>query len=608
MRSVPMKKGHPFIPALLAVIAASGLAFACANPMSGSAKSAGSANTGSLSVEIPAIATWLQTYQSNPTGKNAVATRSRAMAVATSVKIEVLDSGSNAVIAPWTMNVYTNSINSTTTQTVNLIPVGTGYTVKVSVYNSYSSTSVPMVSGQTGGVNITDGATTPVSVHCTPISPSALTLDGAASVAALASYAEQWYSLSVTSGVHYYFQQTSSTIVMGIFNSSGTYISSAYDYIDYAATFTGTLYVGAVANGSGTSNLTVSSTAPVLNEGGLASPVPLALNTAHLFKAGPSASSQSISYYSFTTTTSGTYALDTAYAYFTTSLYSNPGFTAVVVASSTSDYGITFTGLSALATYYLKITNNSSVSMSMSGQIADPATISANTDGEGSIATPVPLTIDSSWAGKVGNHSYNDISYYSFTTGSGVDYRLTLSSVAPSPSSSVWVGLYGNASYTTQVGSFSVNTTTGASLDLVLTPSTVYYLAVSSSPANSALSYSLEVGALALPIFNVLTVGGGWTNGSMNTTGGSTWYQATVVPGQSYSLYWDDSFQGSGAYSLDVVVSAYQSNRTTPYFTNDDSGYTTPWTFTVPAGQTVLYVKVAAWSGSDTGTFALKLQ
>jgi hypothetical protein len=603
-----MKKRHLCIPMLLAVIMVVGLSLACANPMSSTAKApAGAANTGSLSVDISSFASWLPTSQTTPVGKNLVAAQSRALAVATSVKIEVVDSGGTAVISPVTLSVYTYNTNSSTTQTVSLIPVGTNYTVKVSVFNSHSSTSIPMVTGQAAGINVADGATTAVSVHCIPVSTSPLALDAAPSVATLTSYAEKWYSLTVSSGTHYYFEQTDGNVIVGLFNGSGTYISTVSGYLDYSATFSGTLYLCAVAYyGAGNAGLSVFSTAPVLNEGSVAGPVSLTLNSVHTFKTGPS-SSQSSSYYSFTTTSAGNYALDTAYFNsFATTLYSNSGFTTVVSSNTATTNGSKFTGLLASAPYYLKLTNLSSSSLLLSsGQLVDPATISANTDGEGSSTSPVSLTVGTGQSGKVGTHSYNAISYYSFTTGSGSDYRLSLSSVVPSPSSSVSVTLYSNASYTTSVGSFSFTGSNGSNLDLVLASSTVYYLSVTNNATNGALTYSLQVGNLAPPAS--LPTGGVWTSGSINASGASTWYQATVVGGQTYSLNWDDAYQGSGSYTLDVVVSAYQANRSTAYLTNVDSGYSSASTITVPAGQTTIFIKVSAYNYGYTGTFALKL-
>ncbi len=160
------------------------------------------------------------------------------------IKIEVTDSSDTAMITPVTINYsYYGPSSSTLSQTINSIPVGANFKVKVSIYNSHTSSSNPVVSGQASGITISDGVTTPVSVHCRPVSPTALTVGGAAVDATLASYAEQWYSATVTNGTTYYITQSNSSCVFGIFNSTGTYIDSNTSYLAYTATYSGTLYL-----------------------------------------------------------------------------------------------------------------------------------------------------------------------------------------------------------------------------------------------------------------------------------------------------------------------------------------------------------------------------
>lgn len=109
------------------------------------------------------------------------------------------------------------------------------------------------------------------------------------------------------------------------------------------------------------------------------------------------------------------------------------------------------------------------------------------------------------------------------------------------------------------------------------------------------------------PGFEALPAEGTWTTGHLNTSGGAVWFEATVTGGQSYILNWDDQYEGSGSYTLDVVVSAYEQDQATSYFLTQDSGYSTARIIDVPAGQTRLYVKVTAYFSGPTGSFALKL-
>lgn len=87
--------------------------------------------------------------------------------------------------------------------------------------------------------------------------------------------------------------------------------------------------------------------------------------------------------------------------------------------------------------------------------------------------------------------------------------------------------------------------------------------------------------------------------GAVNT------YYFMATPGKNYKIYWDDSYQGSGTYTCDIKVSGYRSNLTTTYFSNIDSGYSTPQTIT--AQENIVYLKVVGYYSSSYGTFALKV-
>jgi hypothetical protein len=97
---------------------------------------------------------------------------------------------------------------------------------------------------------------------------------------------------------------------------------------------------------------------------------------------------------------------------------------------------------------------------------------------------------------------------------------------------------------------------------------------------------------------------GAWTSGSISTSGEVKMYRVDVTPETSYAVSWDDSYQGSGSYSLNIEVSAYRQDLTTAYFTGMDSGYANPRLIT--ALDNVIYIKVAAYSYTATGSFAVK--
>ena len=95
-----------------------------------------------------------------------------------------------------------------------------------------------------------------------------------------------------------------------------------------------------------------------------------------------------------------------------------------------------------------------------------------------------------------------------------------------------------------------------------------------------------------------------WKEGSVNVNE-EIWWFFNSSNGTEYSVAWDDSFNGSGSYTADVRVSAYDSAATTSYFYQRDAGYTTP--ATVTATETgPLYINVSQY-GEAPGTFAVKV-
>lgn len=603
-RSIPVKSTlRPRIPSgsLLCAL----LMCACMNPASHTAGPvpATSQITGNLKLSISPIATWITAS----TGSGALKglTASRAMGIANSVKIQVQTAAGADVISPLTQNTYVTgpAMNGYPTPpiAVQLIPVGTNYTVKLSVYNNSVSATMPTVTGQASGVNVTQGANTTVSITCIPANPISITPSVVARTTSLAAQAEQWYSLQVASGTTYYFLQTTPNVAMGIFDNTGKLISSS-SYIAYAATYTGTLNLGVVNNtgSSATAALMVSTTMPIMNEGSVASPVNLSLNQNHSFQIGPY-NNQGTSYYSFTTDGSGTFVLNTSSGGYNAALYSDSGFANVVSISGNLNYGCQFAGLSAFTPYYLELTNNWGSFSSFTGQIMDPAAVAAaGTHDQGSVASPVSLTLGSAIAAQVGCHSYDMTSYYRFSTGSGVDYAISANNI--SPGSNVQFQVYSDAGFQNSIFNNSFN---DASYSLPpLSPSTTYYVTASNGNGNSyPTTFSLEVSALPVPTFIALPTDGTWTPGNLSSLGNIAWYLATVTGGQSYTLNWDNMNQGSGSYTAWTYVGAYQSDRKTAYFTNMWQGFTTPQVINVPTGQTQVYVCV----GNGPGTFALKM-
>ena len=76
-----------------------------------------------------------------------------------------------------------------------------------------------------------------------------------------------------------------------------------------------------------------------------------------------------------------------------------------------------------------------------------------------------------------------------------------------------------------------------------------------------------------------------------------------VTAGSSYTITWDDSWEGTSTYTGDVQVSANYAD-TTAIFTNIDSGYTTPQTFTATQTGTVTITLDPLYA---TGTVGLEV-
>lgn len=97
---------------------------------------------------------------------------------------------------------------------------------------------------------------------------------------------------------------------------------------------------------------------------------------------------------------------------------------------------------------------------------------------------------------------------------------------------------------------------------------------------------------------------GNWIPGSISSAGEIDMYGFVATPGATYSVSWDDKWNGTGAYTCDVKVTAYRQDMTTTYFSNYDSGYTSPRIIT--ALDNVVFLKVQGYLTSYTGSYAIK--
>jgi hypothetical protein len=105
-----------------------------------------------------------------------------------------------------------------------------------------------------------------------------------------------------------------------------------------------------------------------------------------------------------------------------------------------------------------------------------------------------------------------------------------------------------------------------------------------------------------------ITVNGGWIINTllMNEV---IWYYFNATAGVSYTIYWDDIWEGNNNCSgrqctADVVVSAYREDLFSPYFENRDNGYLYPAIITAAETER-MYIKVDA--AEKEGSVALQV-
>jgi hypothetical protein len=97
-----------------------------------------------------------------------------------------------------------------------------------------------------------------------------------------------------------------------------------------------------------------------------------------------------------------------------------------------------------------------------------------------------------------------------------------------------------------------------------------------------------------------------WTVGDVQTADGN-WYCFAGTAGETYYVWWDDSYQGSGTYSGDLDVTGFQEDGSTSYFGPTDSGYNTPQAVTVVDGEDTVLIQARPYAGSSTyyGTYGI---
>jgi len=166
-----------------------------------------------------------------------------------------------------------------------------------------------------------------------------------------------------------------------------------------------------------------------------------------------------------------------------------------------------------------------------------------------------------------------------------------------------------SSSYGTYV--YIGSTTSTSTTVYGLSSNTTYYYRVSAynsfgesgqSTYDYATTYSSFSGGTSASSPYYLTAGA-WATGNISS---SYLYCAFYVTyGNTYYVWWDDSYSGSGSYTKDVYVSAYYYNDSSTAFSEADSAYNTPRSFTANQNGYVI-LRIRPYNAtSTTGTFAI---
>jgi hypothetical protein len=116
----------------------------------------------------------------------------------------------------------------------------------------------------------------------------------------------------------------------------------------------------------------------------------------------------------------------------------------------------------------------------------------------------------------------------------------------------------------------------------------------------------IDLGTVNIEFEIIPLVANTWANGYISGNPNYAFYAMNVTEGQTYYLWWNDSDQGDGTKSLDIMVRALYDDLTFIGFVdgNGDSAWDFPASFTAEKTGTV-YVVVSPYWGRNTGTYAI---
>jgi hypothetical protein len=96
-----------------------------------------------------------------------------------------------------------------------------------------------------------------------------------------------------------------------------------------------------------------------------------------------------------------------------------------------------------------------------------------------------------------------------------------------------------------------------------------------------------------------------WYDGELTSVGQYLWYLFPVTNGTVYNIYWNDSYSGNSTKTADIYVNGRYGDATSNLFSDRDSSYYTPYTFTANRNGFVLLSVRGYVYNHSTGTFTI---
>lgn len=303
---------NTYLPLLILALAAS----SCGMPTSGS-------DTGSLSISVPAAAPWIQPLIEKRNGNRT--TDSRGYMFASSMTVELSKDSYPIGTAITVTPSATDSGNPINIATINDIPAGTDYTVKVFINGANDGPGYATATGS-AEVSIERGKTTKVTIPLLPCQFSTHWIYRSNLETDLALNQEIWYRFNTVHQEKINIAQTNPDCPTFLFDADGRLIatiappSNAFAFSESSETGA-SYFLGTAALAAGKSGLSVERTRSPFGEGSEQEPVQLTVDAPERqFLLESREQYYSPSYYCFTTN-----PVDTKY-YFVADAKSNISF------------------------------------------------------------------------------------------------------------------------------------------------------------------------------------------------------------------------------------------------------------------------------------------